>query len=84
MPKVKKPASPTGAATTVQGKIAETVAAHDVVLFMKGTTDFPQCGFSAKVVGILKSLGTKYSTFNILSDAEAQPHGHQHSPLKGV
>lgn len=43
---------------------------NDVVLFMKGTADFPQCGFSAMVVGILQNLGVKFKDINILSDDE--------------
>lgn len=41
-----------------------------VVLFMKGNKIFPQCGFSAKVVGLLKETGVDFDTHNILSDAE--------------
>jgi monothiol glutaredoxin len=44
------------------------VHAHDVVLFMKGSRRFPQCGFSATVVGILDKLVASYQTVNILSD----------------
>ena len=40
----------------------------DIVLFMKGTPDFPQCGFSAQVVDILNYLGVKFSSFNVLED----------------
>ena len=43
---------------------------NDVVLFMKGTPDFPQCGFSANVVGILNYFGIKFSSFNVLEDNE--------------
>jgi len=39
-------------------------------LFMKGTPDFPQCGFSANVVGLLNSLNVKYKSFDILSDMD--------------
>lgn len=41
-----------------------------VVLFMKGNKMFPQCGFSAHVVGLLKGAGVDFDTHNILSDAE--------------
>jgi monothiol glutaredoxin len=44
------------------------VRSHDVVLFMKGSRRFPQCGFSATVVGILDKLVSGYQTVNILSD----------------
>ncbi len=56
----------------LRSKLDSIVKSDDVVLFMKGSPSFPQCGFSAKVVGILKSLGTKFATFNILSDAEVR------------
>jgi monothiol glutaredoxin len=41
-----------------------------VVLFMKGNKMFPQCGFSAHVVGLLKASGVDFDTHNILADAE--------------
>lgn len=41
-----------------------------IVLFMKGNTDMPQCGFSANTSAILKHLGASFKTFNILNDAE--------------
>jgi monothiol glutaredoxin len=40
------------------------------VLFMKGTKPFPQCGFSAKVVGILREVGVEFEAHNILLDVE--------------
>lgn len=50
----------------IQGLLAE----NPVVLFMKGSPDQPMCGFSAKVVNILKHLGTSYATLDILQDDE--------------
>ena len=44
------------------------MVANDIVLFMKGNKHFPQCGFSAQVVGILKELGTPFETVNVLQD----------------
>lgn len=44
------------------------VKGNDVVLFMKGTPDFPQCGFSGQVVQILNYLGVEYKGVNVLSD----------------
>ncbi len=55
---------------TLKKKIDSLVASDSVVLFMKGTRSFPQCGFSASVVNILNTLVPKYTTVNILSDAE--------------
>jgi monothiol glutaredoxin len=49
-------------------EIKKDIEEHDVVLFMKGTPDFPQCGFSAMVVGILQTLGLKFKGINVLED----------------
>lgn len=49
-------------------KIQGLVTSHKVLLFMKGNRHFPQCGFSAQVVGLLNELLPKYETVNILSD----------------
>ncbi len=51
-------------------RIQSTVSAKKVVLFMKGNKNFPQCGFSASVVSILKKKGVEFLDVNILSDAE--------------
>jgi monothiol glutaredoxin len=48
--------------------IRKTVAANDVVLFMKGTKDFPQCGFSSQVAQILGHMGVSYRDVNVLED----------------
>ena len=48
--------------------IRSTIAAHDIVLFMKGTADQPQCGFSSMVVRILDHLGVEYHDVNVLAD----------------
>ena len=48
----------------IQGEINE----NDVVLFMKGTPVFPQCGFSAAVVGVLSHIGVKFKGINVLED----------------
>jgi monothiol glutaredoxin len=53
----------------VQQQIHETVTKNPVVLFMKGTAQFPQCGFSSRVVQILKACGvTNLVTVNVLAD----------------
>ena len=44
------------------------IASEDVVLFMKGTPVFPQCGFSAAVVGVLSHIGVKFRGINVLED----------------
>ena len=53
-------------------KIEQLVSSDSVVLFMKGSRSFPQCGFSASVVNILNTLIPKYTTVNILSDADVR------------
>ncbi len=52
----------------VQDWIRKTVAANDVVLFMKGNKNMPQCGFSAQVDHILRALGIDYKDVNVLQD----------------
>ncbi|MBP6018991.1 MAG: Grx4 family monothiol glutaredoxin [Burkholderiaceae bacterium] len=53
----------------VQEFIRETVTSNPVVLFMKGTAQFPQCGFSGRAIQILKASGvTKLVTVNVLDD----------------
>ena len=55
----------------IQDKIREQVKGHHVVLYMKGTPQFPQCGFSATAAEILKRCGVAdYLAVNILEDAE--------------
>jgi monothiol glutaredoxin len=49
-------------------QIQDTIEGHKVVLFMKGTKQFPMCGFSGQVVQILSKLGVEFSTVNILDD----------------
>ena len=51
-------------------RIAELVKANDIVLFMKGTPLFPQCGFSSRSIAILDRLGAKYETVDVLQDPE--------------
>ena len=54
--------------TTVHDRIRQQVTENPVVLFMKGTPVFPQCGFSAAVVQILSELGIKFKGVDVLSD----------------
>jgi len=51
-------------------RIREQVTGDDVVLYMKGTPVFPQCGFSAAVVQILSELGVKFKGIDVLTDPE--------------
>jgi monothiol glutaredoxin len=50
--------------------IDNAVKTNDVFLFMKGTPDFPQCGFSGQVVQILNYLGVDYQSANVLADQD--------------
>ncbi|HVJ16929.1 MAG TPA: Grx4 family monothiol glutaredoxin [Polyangiaceae bacterium] len=54
----------------LRDRIKGTLEGHRVVLFMKGNRNFPACGFSAQVVGILKKHGAEFADVNILADAE--------------
>ncbi len=57
----------------VQDFIRETVTTHPVVLFMKGTAQFPQCGFSGRAVQALREAGaSKLVTVNVLEDEEVR------------
>lgn len=51
-------------------RIEEIVNSSDVVLFMKGTALFPQCGFSSRAIAILDHLGVQYETVDVLQDPE--------------
>ena len=51
-----------------KNQIDGEIASQDIVLFMKGTPVFPQCGFSAAVVGVLSHLGVKFRGVNVLED----------------
>ncbi|MGF1605804.1 MAG: Grx4 family monothiol glutaredoxin [Rhodothalassiaceae bacterium] len=53
---------------TVHSQIEDLVKAEDVVLFMKGTPTFPQCGFSAAVVEVLDRVGVPYKSVDVLQD----------------
>jgi monothiol glutaredoxin len=55
--------------SAVRERIEQQIAAHDVVLYMKGTPKMPQCGFSAKTAGMLDNLlSGDYATYNVLED----------------
>jgi monothiol glutaredoxin len=55
-------------ATPARARIQSDIQSHPVVLYMKGTPVFPQCGFSAQVVQVLSTLGVKFKAFNVLED----------------
>ena len=54
----------------VNKRIEQLLKDNKVMLFMKGTPSFPQCGFSARAVAILNELGAEYGSLNVLEDQE--------------
>lgn len=60
-------------------RIKNLIHSAPIMLFMKGTPDMPQCGFSANVVKILKGVGVSFNTFNILSDMDIRDGIKQYS-----
>jgi monothiol glutaredoxin len=52
----------------VNAKIEEQLKSNDILLYMKGTPDFPQCGFSGQTVAALNAVGKPFATVNILED----------------
>jgi monothiol glutaredoxin len=56
----------------VKERLDALVKSNDVVLFMKGSALFPQCGFSSRAVAILDHLGVPYETFDVLQDQEVR------------
>jgi monothiol glutaredoxin len=53
---------------TAETEIKETVTSNDVVLYMKGTKEMPQCGFSSRVAGVLNFMGVEFKDVNVLAD----------------
>lgn len=58
--------------TDAQSRIDALVKTNEVVLFMKGTPLFPQCGFSSRAISILDHLGATYETIDVLADPEVR------------
>jgi monothiol glutaredoxin len=52
----------------IRQAIADAISENDVILFMKGTPEAPACGFSARTVGVLQSLDTRFAAVDILPD----------------
>ncbi len=77
-PPPRAPAAPPAAAPVsltqdeVRANIEADVKAHTVVIFMKGTRNAPQCGFSAAAVGIFEELGVPFETRNVLADSHTR------------
>lgn len=58
--------------TDINSRISDLVTANDIVLFMKGTPLFPQCGFSSKAIAILDHCGVAYESVDVLQDMEVR------------
>ena len=56
--------------TNATDRIDQLVKGNDIVLFMKGSALFPQCGFSGRAIAILERLGVPYETVDVLQDQE--------------
>jgi monothiol glutaredoxin len=55
---------------SAQDKIRQQVEGNDIILYMKGSPEFPQCGFSGRAVNLLRDCGAKFATVDVLADAE--------------
>ncbi|MDE2041587.1 MAG: Grx4 family monothiol glutaredoxin [Alphaproteobacteria bacterium] len=58
--------------TDTHARIEQMVNSHDVLLFMKGSPLFPQCGFSSRAIAILEHLGVEYGSVDVLQDPEVR------------
>ena len=56
--------------TDAATQIKDSITTNDVVLFMKGTKEMPQCGFSSRVAGVLNYMGVEFSDVNVLASDE--------------
>src|ERR1700694_4526830 len=72
------------ASNIVFDRIKQDVTSHPVVLFMKGTPVFPQCGFSAAVVQILTHLGVKFKGVDVLTDPEIRQGIKEYSSWRTI
>jgi monothiol glutaredoxin len=54
----------------VQDRIRQQVEGNPIILYMKGTPDFPQCGFSGRAVNLLRACGAEFASVDVLADAE--------------
>ncbi|MGH1541134.1 MAG: Grx4 family monothiol glutaredoxin [Arenicella sp.] len=55
---------------SAQETIQKTVSENEIVLYMKGNANFPQCGFSGRAIQILNACGAQFTTVDVLADAE--------------
>lgn len=64
---------------STQERIKQTIENNEVVLFMKGSPDFPQCGFSGRTVQILQACDAKFASVDVLQDMEIREGIKQYS-----
>ncbi len=64
---------------SIQEQIKELIDSNDVVLFMKGSPDFPQCGFSSRASQILKQCGARFASVDVLQNNEIREGIKQYS-----
>jgi monothiol glutaredoxin len=57
---------------SIQDQIREAIEGNDVILFMKGTPDFPQCGFSGRTVQVLRTCGVRFASVDVLANDEVR------------
>ena len=57
---------------SIQEQLKEVIEQNEVVLFMKGTPDFPQCGFSGRTAQMLQSCDIRFASVNVLADNEVR------------
>ena len=65
--------------SNIQDQIRNTIEANNVVLFMKGNPDFPQCGFSGRAVQVLRACGSEFEAVDVLADEEVRQGIKQYS-----
>ncbi|MDQ2069357.1 Grx4 family monothiol glutaredoxin [Natronospira bacteriovora] len=63
----------------IEQKIKEQLGDNAILLYMKGTPDFPQCGFSAQTAQVMKQIGVPFAYFNILEDQELRERLKEYS-----
>jgi monothiol glutaredoxin len=69
---------------SVEEKIENTVKESEIVIFMKGSPDFPQCGFSGRAIEILNLLGKPYEYFDVLADPDVRQGVKDYSGLPTI
>ncbi len=63
----------------VMDRIKDAVESNDVILFMKGTPEFPQCGFSSRVSHALAECGAEFAYINVLAEPEVRENLHRYA-----